>query len=71
MVPSRFQVPPRATPAWDATVRIEPPSTSIRLRLVSAKKPIERPSGDQKGRVARSVPASGRAVAESSRRSHN
>ena len=44
---------------------------SIRLSLLSAKKPTDRLSGDQKGFCAPLVPVSGRASTESSTRSHN
>src|SRR5262245_29022472 len=49
----------------------EPPSISNRFNLPSAKKPIERLSGDQNGRAANEVPANGRIEPESSERSHN
>ena len=38
---------------------------SMRLSLPSAKKPMDRPSGDQKGSDGFSVPGSGRATDES------
>src|SRR5262245_7570607 len=43
----------------------------MRLRLLSAKKPTDRLSGDQKGNSAPSVPGRERAETESSLRSHN
>src|SRR5262249_4647634 len=49
----------------------EPPLMSTRLRPVSAKNPMDRPSGDQNGRTALSVPARGCAVTESSGRSQS
>ena len=51
IVPSRFQAPPRPNGAR-ASGLIEPPSMSIRFSSLFAKKPIERLSGDQKGRTA-------------------
>ena len=39
-----------------------PPSTSRRLSRRSAKNPTDRPSGDQNGYAAKSVPGSGRAA---------
>ncbi len=44
---------------------------SIRFSLPSAKNPTDKLSGDQKGYLAPSVPASGCAETESSGRSHN
>jgi hypothetical protein len=44
---------------------------SMRISLVSAPNPIDRPSDDQNGADPRSVPGSGRATWESSDRSHN
>src|SRR5262245_28821332 len=44
---------------------------SIRLTARSAKNPIDRLSGDQKGAVAPSVPGNGRADDESMDRTHN
>jgi hypothetical protein len=43
----------------------------IRLSLVSAMNPMDRPSGDQNGDDARSVPGNKRADCASSDRSHN
>src|SRR5262245_16361255 len=62
MTPSRFQDPP--TPSASQSVRDGPPPLSMRFNFLSAKKPIERPSGDQNGEKASSVPGSG--CAESS-----
>jgi hypothetical protein len=42
----------------------------MRLSLPSAKKPMDRPSGDQNGSDGFSVPDSGRATGESRSRSH-
>ena len=55
MVPSRFQVPP--TPMI-ASQRVTggPPATSIFFSLPRAKKPMNRPSGDQNGNAPPSVP---------------
>ena len=61
MTPSRFQVPPRLS-VPGASVKTGPPSTSIFLKKRSAKKPMCRPSGDQNGLCAPSVPASGCAL---------
>src|SRR5512143_4258014 len=69
IVPSRFQDPPSPLSA-SQTVRIAPPAASTRFSFPSAKKPIERLSGDQKGKKALSAPATGCAAAESSSRSH-
>src|SRR6476620_11574116 len=71
IVPSLFHDPPSATGMPDTSVCVEPSSMLIRFSLVSAMKAMDRPSGDQKGVDARSVPGSGRAVSESSERSHN
>src|SRR5262245_52871329 len=69
MTPARLQDPP--VPRWEfASTRTEPPSTSIRFNLLSAKNPIDRLSGDQNGNWAPSVPGSGRAAPESSGRNH-
>jgi hypothetical protein len=64
ITPSRFQVPPRATTPTSQSVRTGPPLASILFSLPSAKKPMLRPSGDQKGMLAPEVPASGFAVDE-------
>src|SRR5262249_14896557 len=53
-----------------ASVVGAPPSRSNRLSEPPAKKPIERPSGDQKGLAAPSVPPRGWAVVVDSSRSH-
>ena len=45
--------------------------TSTRFSFPPAKKASDRPSGDQNGSPAPSVPGSARAVGESSDRSHN
>ena len=71
IVPSLFHAPPRGTGATDTSVFTDPPSMSMRFSLLSAKNPMDRLSGDQNGRDARSVPANGRADGESSDRSHN
>ena len=63
-------VPPRAMGARANTCG-GAPKTPIRFRLPSAKKPIDRLSGDQNGSVAFSVPAKARGEMESSERSHN
>src|SRR5262249_61195939 len=70
ITPSRFQEPPRG-PAAAHNVWAGPPDASIFFRFSSAKKPMNRLSGDQKGGTPRSppsVPASLRTSKESSRR---
>ena len=57
IIPSRFQVPPRLSGA-SQIVTGSPPEMSIRFSFCSAKNPICRLSGDQKGDKAPSVPAS-------------
>ncbi|MDQ3347406.1 MAG: hypothetical protein M3545_05510 [Acidobacteriota bacterium] len=71
MVPSLFHAPPSGAGAPDISVFTDVPSMSMRFSLLSAKKPMDRLSGDQNGDAARSVPGSGRADEESSDRSHN
>src|SRR5947207_15078098 len=68
MTPSRFHVPPLVGPTV-INVCADPPSTSSRFNLPSAKNPMDRLSGDQKGDDPFSVPFNGRAVVESSGRS--
>src|SRR5262249_32595676 len=63
MVPEFPQLPPRASSA-SHTICTGPPSTATRFNLPSAKKPISRPSGDQKGAYPLEVPAISRASAE-------
>src|SRR5277367_3911830 len=60
ITPSAPQAPPRPkmTSASDCA---EPPLISIVFSLFSAKKPSDRLSGDQKGKIAPSVSASARA----------
>src|SRR5580658_37627 len=55
------QAPPRPS-GTSQTICVEPPSRSTVLSLPSAKNPRERLSGDQKGKVAASVPVSARAA---------
>ena len=57
MTPSRFHAPPRGTGA-SQIVRGGSPKVSMRLSFPSAKKPMDRPSGDQKGSDGLSVPGS-------------
>src|SRR4030095_9614058 len=57
--PSRPQDPLAATPGTSQRDRGAPPSARIVFSFPSAKKLIERLSGDQKGAIASSVPASG------------
>src|SRR5262245_38614639 len=59
---SRLHAPPVGTPA-SHSVAGSPPETSIFFSLPGAKKPMKRLSGDQKGKLAPSVPASGFASA--------
>src|SRR5262245_33739763 len=61
MTPSLLHVPPRLS-LTTASLKTGPPLASIFLSARSAKNPMYRPSGDQKGRSAASVPAGGRAV---------
>src|SRR5262249_7745376 len=70
ITPSRLHEPPAGL-LVPASISTEPPSISIRLRLLPAKNPMERLSGDQNGQEASSVPASGRAEIASSERSNN
>src|SRR5580698_2008002 len=60
ITPPGPQAPPRPRGA-SLTIWVEPPSRSTVLSLPSAKNPRERLSGDQKGKVALSVPGSSRA----------
>src|SRR5215472_9443927 len=72
MVPAGLHEPLILAPVTpDASVNAGPPARSTRLRLLSAKKPIERLSGDQNGATAFSVPATGWARVESSGRSQS
>ena len=57
--------------AADMRVWMDPSSRFMRLTMASAKNPMEWLFGDQNGNDAPSVPANGRAVGESSNRSHN
>ena len=57
--------------AASVIVWTEPSAMSIRFTFPSAKNPIQRLSGDQNGIIAFSVPASGRDVNESSRRTQS
>src|SRR5262245_9107035 len=56
ITPSRFQEPPR-DPAAGHSVRAGPPDASIVFSLSSAKKPMNRLSGDQKGGTFRVTPS--------------
>ena len=58
MVPFGPQDAPRPMGASQMIVA-GPPPMSMRFSLASAKKPMERLSGDQKGKVASSVPGIG------------
>jgi hypothetical protein len=71
MTPSPFHVPPE--PALDcagARVCGGPPTRSRRFNVSPAKKPMDRLSGDQNGKFAPSVPASGWVVVAPSGRTH-
>src|SRR4029453_3038469 len=70
ITPSRFHVPPKKTPASHNDCAA-PPDAAIRFSLPFAAKAIERLSGHQKGIAAPSLPASTRALADSSGRTHN
>src|SRR5215470_11840979 len=69
MTSLRFHEQPSPIPAYD-NVSIDPVPISMRLSLSSAKNAAARPSGDQHGYFAPSVPANVRDTAESSERSH-
>src|ERR1700693_299133 len=60
MLPSLLQLPPTGKGA-SQRVKTGPPRPLTVFNLPSAKKPTDRPSGDQKGCDARSVPARGSA----------
>src|SRR5262249_42003036 len=68
MLPSPHDPPALPESASDRT---PPPARSSRFNFRSAKKPSDRLSGDQKGRVACSVPAKGSALSESRERSQS
>src|SRR5688572_11421693 len=70
MVPSLLQAPPRALETF-ASVCTNPVSVLMASSLSSAKNPTLWLSGDQKGYIAPSVFAKGRAVSESRERNHN
>src|SRR6266542_6997188 len=59
MTPCLFHVPPPASRASQSTSGA-PPDASTLFSFPSAKKPSLRPSGDQKGQQAPSVPERGR-----------
>src|SRR5215510_6701179 len=70
ITPSTFHAPPDP---WGAShsVCAGPPVASIFLSLPPEENTMKRLSGDQKGKVASSVPASGCAVSELSARTHS
>ena len=70
MTLSRFHVPREYGRAPSYNVTVGPPDASIRLSFRSATKASCRPSSDQKGLVAPSVPARGCASVASSGRTH-
>src|SRR5262249_12281153 len=67
IVPFAFHDPPSPL-AGVANTCGTPPEISIRFSARSAKKPRARLSGDQKGKLAPSVPGIGRAAVESKAR---
>src|ERR1044071_10199761 len=70
IVLSAPQLPPRELIA-SATTVICPPVAEMVLSFLLAKNPMLRPSGDQKGCAAFSVPSSGCAESLESTRTHN
>src|SRR5215472_7511068 len=70
IVPSRFQVPPHSKRESQRTWTV-PLVVSTVLRRLSAKNPIWRLSGDQKGKPAPSVPLSCWAVEPERTRTHS
>ena len=60
MMPSLFQVPPAETSGSVAITRTEPLATSRIFKFACARNARARPSGDQKGFAAPSVPGSAR-----------
>src|SRR5688572_24113222 len=68
--PSAFHAPPLPS-GTSAMVRGSPPLISTIFSLSSAKKAIDRPSSDQNGYSAPSVPGSDRKVGALRSRSHN
>src|SRR5271154_6449651 len=70
IVPSRPQAPPRAEVVASQRAMDGPPEASIRFSLPLAKNPRYWLSGDQKGRIAPSVPSRGFAVDELSGLTH-
>src|ERR1700730_11258635 len=70
MTLSRLHVPPKEAAASHNTIA-GPPPTSTFFSFPAAKNPMYRPSGDQNGKAARSVPGSERAVNAPSGRTHN
>ena len=70
MMPSWFQVPPRLS-LTSASLKTGPPLASTFFSARSPKNPMYRPSGDQKGRSAFSVPAKARAAESDSARTQS
>ena len=70
ITPSRFHVPPVATPTSASAVDTPPPGSILRS-LPAAKYPMNRLSGDQNGSEAPSVPASCLGSRSSIARTHN
>jgi len=67
---ARVHTAPRPLGA-SASVSARPPSAGTTFSLLFEKNPMRRPSGDQNGSAALSVPSSRRDVIESSERTHN
>src|ERR1700676_320853 len=70
MIPRSFQLPPVGKGA-SQSVTTGPPVAWTVFNLPSAKNPIDRPSADQNGSCAPSVPARGCAEGESKGRDHS
>src|SRR5262245_37297706 len=73
MTPSRFHAAVGVTGALlaSAIVRGAAPVVSLRFNRFVDQKTSDRPSGDHEGKLPPSVPWSGRAIVESSDRSHS
>lgn len=71
MTPRAFHVPQEPSPVPSQSSRGIPPVAEIVLSLPSAKNPIVRPSGDQKGTLAPTVFGKGRRSGSSSDRTQS
>src|SRR2546425_10815460 len=71
IVPSRFHVPPQRPIGASHRIRTAALPTSTMLSFPSAKKPMRRLSGDQKGNIAPSVPFSCCALEAENVRTHS